>query len=140
MVQGTPQTGDTVDIAPYSVANPANASIFELMDKVINGVTGAGSSSPSLAQTVAQGLMRVDAGMEKLQASRGQAGLWLSRADTVTSSNDALGDQLETDRSNAQDLDMVRGIAEQQKMQTGYQAALQSYAQIQKLSLFDYIR
>ena len=140
MVQGTPQTGDTVDIAPYSVANPANASIFELMDKVINGVTGAGSSSPSLAQTVAQGLMRVDAGMERLQASRGQAGLWLSRADTVTSSNDVLGDQLETDRSNAQDLDMVRGIAEQQKMQTGYQAALQSYAQIQKLSLFDYIR
>lgn len=140
MVQGTPQTGDTVDIAPYSVANPANGSLFEMMDKVINGVSGANSSAPGLAQAVAQGLTRIDAGMEKLQATRGQAGLWLSRADTVTTSNDALNSQLETDRSNAQDLDMVRGISDLQKMQTGYQAALQSYAQIQKLSLFDYIR
>ena len=58
----------------------------------------------------------------------------------MTANNGTLSDQLEIDRSNAQDLDMVRGISEQQKMQTGYQAALQSYAQIQKLSLFDYIR
>jgi len=34
---------------------------------------------------------------------------------------------------------MVTGISDFQKMQTGYQAALQSYAQVQKLSLFNYI-
>jgi flagellar hook-associated protein 3 FlgL len=139
-VYGKPATGDTVSVAPYTLANPANASVFELMDKVINGVKGVSSVNPGLMQTVAQGLTRIDAGMDKLQAARGQAGLWLNRADSITASNEGLANQLETDRSNAQDLDMVRGISDQEKMQTGYKAALQSYAQIQKLSLFDYIR
>jgi flagellar hook-associated protein 3 FlgL len=33
----------------------------------------------------------------------------------------------------------VQAISDFQKQQTGYQAALQSYAQIQKLSLFNYV-
>ena len=142
-VQGVPVTGDSLNITPYTAvtgANPPNGSMFEMMDKVINGVKNASSSSPGLSLAVAQGLTRIDNGLEKLMAARGQAGLWLNRADIVTANNGTLSDQLEIDRSNAQDLDMVRGISEQQKMQTGYQAALQSYAQIQKLSLFDYIR
>jgi flagellar hook-associated protein 3 FlgL len=34
---------------------------------------------------------------------------------------------------------MIKGISEFQNAQVGYQAALQSYAQVQKLSLFNYI-
>ncbi|MEN9467914.1 MAG: hypothetical protein RL081_1915, partial [Pseudomonadota bacterium] len=41
--------------------------------------------------------------------------------------------------SRAEDLDMIKGVADFQNQQTGYQAALQSYAQVQKLSLFNYI-
>ena len=140
-VNGVPNDTDTVDIAPYDpVTNPANGSIFALMDKVINGVNNTASTGPQLAQTLAQGLSRIDAGSDKLLSARAQAGIWLNRADGVTSANDALSTQLESDRSNAQDLDMVKGISDMQKTQTGYQAALQSYAQIQKLSLFDYIK
>ena len=43
------------------------------------------------------------------------------------------------DKSRAEDIDMVKGIADFQNQQTGYQAALQSYAQVQKLSLFNYL-
>lgn len=142
-VNGVPATGDTVDIAPYTIAtgaNPANASLFELMDKAITGISNNASSSPMIDQTIAQTLDRIDAGMSKLETTRAQAGVWLSRADTVTSANDGQAIQLETDRSNAQDLDMVAGTAQQQKLSTGYQIALQSYASIHKLSLFDYIR
>ena len=46
---------------------------------------------------------------------------------------------LESDRSRAIDVDMVKAISDFNKTQTGYQAALQSYAQIQRLSLFNYI-
>jgi flagellar hook-associated protein 3 FlgL len=46
---------------------------------------------------------------------------------------------LEADRSRAEDLDMVKGISDFQNLQTGYSAALQTYAQIQKLSLFNFI-
>lgn len=144
-VNGAPQTGDAVNVIPYDAAgpaavNPANGSLFELMDKAINGIKNSASSNPNLAQTVAQALSRMDAGMDKLLSARAQAGVWLNRAETISTANDALSTQLETDRSNAQDLDMVKGISDLEKMKTGYQAALQSYAQIQKLSLFDYIR
>ena len=39
----------------------------------------------------------------------------------------------------AKDMDMIKGVSQFQNQQTGYQAALQSYAQIQKLSLFNFI-
>jgi flagellar hook-associated protein 3 FlgL len=34
---------------------------------------------------------------------------------------------------------MAKGISDFNRFQTGYQAALQSYAQIQKLTLFNFI-
>lgn len=139
-VSGTPSTGDTVSIAPYSVTNPASTSLFELMDTAIMGITNAASGSPTLAQTIAQTLTRMDSGADKLLAARGQAGVWLNRADAISDSNGVKSTQLESDRSNAQDLDMVVGISDLEKLKTGYQVAMQSYAQIQKLSLFDYIR
>ena len=35
---------------------------------------------------------------------------------------------------------MVQAISEFKNQQTGYQAALQSYASVQRLSLFDYLK
>ena len=44
-----------------------------------------------------------------------------------------------TDRSNAEDVDMVHAISDFQNQQTGYDAALKSYAMVQRLSLFQYV-
>ena len=63
----------------------------------------------------------------------------MNRADTITSTQDARSIQLEADRSRAEDLDMVKGISDFNNQQTGYQVALQTYAQVQKLSLFNFI-
>jgi flagellar hook-associated protein 3 FlgL len=77
--------------------------------------------------------------MERISAVRGQAGDLLNRADRITDNQSKRSVQLEADRSRAEDLDMIKGVADFQNQQTGYQAALQSYAQVQKLSLFNYI-
>ena len=77
--------------------------------------------------------------MNQLQAARSQAGQWLNRADAIQSVQEGRTIQLEADRSRAEDLDMVKGISDFTRIQTGYQAALQSYAQVQKLSLFNFI-
>jgi len=45
----------------------------------------------------------------------------------------------QTERSNAEDLDMVRAISDFQSQQTGYQAALQVYSSVQRMSLFQYL-
>ncbi|MNO07646.1 flagellar hook-associated protein FlgL [compost metagenome] len=75
-----------------------------------------------------------------MQTVRGFAGDLLKRADTISDNLGARALQLESDRSTAEDADIITALSELKTQQVGYSAALQSYAQIQKLSLFDYMR
>ena len=50
------------------------------------------------------------------------------------------GYQGEVERSAAEDLDLVSALSDLQSQQTAYETALQAYASVQRLSLFDYIR
>lgn len=131
--QGAPANGDTVTIAPSTPLN-----LFNMLDATISSIHSA-SSDNRLSQAIALSLAQIDTGMERLQAARGQAGDWLNRADSITDAQSARSLALEADRSRAVDADMAKAISNFTTAQTGYQAALQSYAQIQRLSLFNYI-
>ncbi len=133
VVRGTPQNADTLQIAPSS-----QSDMFKVLDDAIANIDGA-SGDNKLTQAVTRALAQIDSGMDRLQAARGQAGDWLNRVDSISSRQESRNVQLEADRSRAEDLDMVQGISDFQKFQTGYQAALQSYAQVQRLSLFNFI-
>lgn len=128
---GTPAVGDTVTIDP-------SASLFSVLDDAIAGIGNAANGNAA-GQAVRQALGNVDFGMGRVSAVRGQAGDLLNRADRIGNNQEKRSIQLEGDRSRAEDLDMTKGISDFQNQQTGYQAALQSYAQIQRLSLFNYI-
>jgi len=82
---------------------------------------------------------RAIAGLQRLQNVRSYAGELLNRADRISGDQDNRSLQLEADRSRAEDLDMVKGISDFQNANVGYDAALKSYAQVQRLSLFSYI-
>ncbi|HQY75503.1 MAG TPA: flagellar hook-associated protein FlgL, partial [Rhodoferax sp.] len=126
---GTPAAGDTITVDP-------SPSIFSVMDDAIRDLGGAANANAA-TQAVSQALHNIDIGMERISAVRGQAGDLLNRADRITDNQSKRSVQLEADRSRAEDLDMIKGVADFQNQQTGYQAALQSYAQVQKLSLFN---
>ena len=51
----------------------------------------------------------------------------------------ALNEQVESQRSAAEDIDAVAALSQLKTQETAVSAALQSYASIQKLSLFNYI-
>ena len=127
----SPAVGDTITLSP-------SASIFSAIDQAIADIGSAGNSNAAV-QAVGQALGNLDIGMERLQSVRSYAGELLNRADRITGNQDARNIQLEGDRSRAEDLDMVQGFSDFQQTQMGYQAALQSYAMVQKLSLFNYI-
>lgn len=126
-----PANGDTITLEP-------SASIFSVMDKAINELRSAPNSNVA-NQAVSQALANLDSGLERLHNMRGYAGELLNRADRITGDQEKRSIQLEGDRSRAEDLDMIKGIADFQNQQTGYEAALKSYAQVQKLSLFNFI-
>lgn len=130
-ITGTPLTGDKVQVDP-------SPSLFSVLDDAINNI-GSATTSAAASQAVSQALGNIDIGMGRVSAVRGQAGDLLNRADRITANQEKRSIQLEEDRSRAEDLDMIQGISKFQNQQTGYQAALQSYAQVQKLSLFNYI-
>jgi flagellin-like hook-associated protein FlgL len=123
---------------PDLVTPTTMTNYFKVVDEAIAGITNGGSST-AISATVTTALTQIDAGMSRLESARGQAGAWLKRVDNITSTQEGRTLQLTADKSRAEDLNLVTGYSEFQKMNTGYQAALQSYAQIQKLSLFNYI-
>jgi flagellar hook-associated protein 3 FlgL len=130
-ILGAPAVGDTMSIDP-------RPSVFSVMDDAIRDI-GSATNSNAAMQAVGQALNNVDIGMSRISSVRGQAGDLLNRADRISSNQDKRSIQVEGDRARAEDMDMVKGVSDFQKQQTGFQAALQSYAQVQKLSLFNYI-
>ncbi len=130
-ISGTPKVNDTVTIT-------SSPSIFSVLDNAINDLRNAPNNN-SATQAVSQALHNIDIGMSRVSAVRGQAGDLLNRADRISGNQEKRSIQLEADRSRAEDLDMVKGISDFQNQQTGFSAALQSYAQVQKLSLFNFI-
>lgn len=130
-ISGKPTVGDSVTLQP-------SPSIFSVLDNAIRDI-GNAPNNPQASQAISQALHNIDIGMNRISAVRGQAGDLLNRADRISTNQEARSVQLQADRSRAEDLDMAAGISAFQNQQTGYQAALQSYAQVQKLSLFNFI-
>ena len=130
-ITGNPANGDTITLQP-------SPSIFSTLDSAIRDIRDAPNSNAAI-QAVGQALANMDIGMERLHSMRGYAGELLNRADRITGDQEKRFVQLEGDRSRAEDLDMIKGISDFQNQQVGYEAALKSYAQVQKLSLFNYI-
>jgi flagellar hook-associated protein 3 FlgL len=135
-VNGNPADGDTIELAPN--ADPTD--IFAVIQNAIDTLRGATTSnSPQLLQTMGRSMSELDAGHDRMLQARSQAGAWLNRADATEA---LLADRAvahKAEQSTLEDLDMVQGISDFQNQQTGLQAALQSYAQVQRLSLFQYI-
>jgi flagellar hook-associated protein 3 FlgL len=130
-ITGKPVAGDTIALDP-------RPSVFSVLDDAIRDIGNAVDGNAA-TQAVGQALHNVDIGMSRISSTRGQAGDLLNRADRISANQEKRSIQVEGDRSRAEDLDMIKGVSDFQNQQTGYQAALQSYAQVQKLSLFNFI-
>ncbi|WP_022980285.1 flagellin, partial [Ideonella sp. B508-1] len=135
-ISGAPSNGDTFKVTP----SQPDLSAFDALDKIIAGLKDPSKSSAEVTQTVQSGLRDLDGVAGQLQGTRSLAGEILNRIDGVTSRVTDLKNYAESTRSDAEDLDMVQAISDFQNQQTNYSAALQTYASLQKLSLFDYIK
>jgi flagellar hook-associated protein 3 FlgL len=134
-VSGTPASGDQFDLAPST----PTLSVFDTLDKAIAGLQTPGRTVSQIAQANGDSLRNVDSVLGNLGAARAAAGQVLNRIDSETT---RLADQnlaSTTERSNAEDVDMVHAISDFQNKQSGYDAALKSYAMVQRLSMFQYV-
>ena len=135
-VKGAPATGDTFEVT----ASQRELSVFDTLDRLAEGLESSSQSDAQLTQIVQSGLRDVDSTMGGLISLRSRLGGILNRVDTVESRLAETKVLAQTDRSIAEDLDMVEAISDFQNRQTGYDAALKAYSTVQRMSLFEYIR
>lgn len=133
IARGVPANGDTLAISAST-----RTDVFAVVDAAIAAIDGKPNGNV-LTHNNSLALSQLDSAMDRLQSARGTAGELLKRGDIIDNNQEDKTIQLEADRSRAEDMDMIKGISQFQTQQTGYSAALQTYAQIQRLSLFNYI-
>ena len=122
-------------------ANPGSTlSLFDVMDRVVGELATPGRTAAQVAQTVSDGLGDFDAAADNLSSWRARSGDALNRIDRIGERLSQSKLDAQSERSNAEDLDMVQAISDFQSRQTGYDAALKTYSIVQKMSLFDYLR
>jgi len=134
-VTGVPADLDQFDLTPAT----ADLNLFTALDQAVNALNTPLRSTSQISQANSTYLASVDAAMAQMQSVRSQVGETLNRIDSATGRLDDLRLASQTDRSNAEGLDMVKAISDFQNKQTGYDAALKSYSLVQKMSLFNYI-
>ena len=134
-ITGTPQAGDQFQLRPST----ADLDVFEVLDKAEADLRRADRTGVQIAQFNADNLNHLDAVLGNFLSARAAAGDVLNQVDAET---ERLGNQklaAQTEKSNAEDLNMVQAISEFQSKQASYDAALKTYAMVQRMSLFQYI-
>jgi flagellar hook-associated protein 3 FlgL len=135
-VSGTPANGDRFEATPAA----RDLSIFDALARAADALSQPNRSGAQITQAVQTGLRDLDASIAAMSAERARMGEVLNRTDAVEA---RIGDSkllAQSERSAAEDLDMVQAVSDFSAKQTSYDAALKAYSMVQKLSLFEYIR
>lgn len=125
--------------APAGVPGAPDLSVFSVLDRLVGELLTPGLGGDVIKQNVSNGVRDIDALSNNMLAQRAAAGETLNRTDAVEQRIASARLSAQTDRSSAEDLDMVQAISEFQNKQSGYDAALKTYSLVQRLSLFQYI-
>jgi flagellar hook-associated protein 3 FlgL len=136
-MQNPAAAGDRIELRPPT----GPTDIFQVMQDTVDALRYTGANGDARrTQDLGRTLTELDAGLDRVLLARGRAGEWLNRADSLESMLDTRAVAYETEKSQLEDLDLIKGISDFQNQQVGLEAALKSYAQVQRLSLFEYVR
>lgn len=135
-VNGIPADGDVVELTQ----NSTPTDVFSVLQGAIDALRHEGVGEAGYrAQELGRAIAEMDTAHDRVLLARGRAGEWLNRADSQEFLMKDRVVDLETEQSRLTDIDLVKGISDFQKQQLALDAALKSYAQVQRLSLFNQI-
>lgn len=138
VLDGTPATGDSFAIEPAGTE-----SVFTMLDQLATALETPRSTEAARAQLSSStgfALQNFDQALDRMIDLRSTVG---ARLNAIESQGYVDADhklQLESTLSAVEDLDYAEAISRFAVQQAALQAAQQTYAQVSRLSLFDYIR
>ena len=138
-IQGAPAAGDTFNVTPSS-----NQSVFDTLNKLITtlSVPLAGASASVIAansQAMSDVTNALSQDLNSVLGVRATIGSRLNELTALQTTGDQLGLQFKKTLSSIQDTDYNKAITDLTQQKLVLQAAQQSFAQVSKLSLFNYI-
>ena len=113
----------------------SSGSIFDSLDTAINAL----NTNTNSGATINNVLGDLNQYMDAMSSMRGLTGSYLQRQETFVSWTQDTQTSNQTKYDSITGTDMTKSIMELQTTQIQLQAALQTYSQIQKLSLFNYM-
>jgi len=137
-IKGTPSAGDSFKVEPSQ-----RQDIFTTIDKAIKGIeqpTVTASDSARLTNSITEALSNLDNAFENINRIHSRVGARLNIIDSQTQINQDFNLTSQKTLSKIRDVDMVKAISDLSQQQLGLQAAQASFAKIQNLSLFNFLR
>ena len=103
------------------------------------GAAETTASNAKVHNEASRGLMNLDNAIEHILSVQSDVGSRMRRAEMQTETNDAFNLQLKETLSTLQDLDYAEAISRLNIQMLALQAAQQTFAKTQNMSLFNYL-
>ena len=136
-ISGAPAAGDTFTVAPAQYQ-----SIFTTVANAIAALqqpAQAPAANAQLQTALGSALSSASQALDHLTLKQAQIGDQLQQLNSYSTLNDDRTLQATSALSSIQDVDYAKAASELAQQQTIFQAALQSYSSVSKLSLFNYL-
>jgi flagellar hook-associated protein 3 FlgL len=136
-ITGAPAAGDSFTVAPAG-----KQSVFDTLDNLVSALNTAGSSSAARAQLSSKlngSLQGIDQALQQVSTVTSNVGARISLIASVNSSVTSASTTVQSQMSNIGDLDYAAATSKYSQEYIALQAAEQSYADINQLSLFKYL-
>lgn len=137
-VQGQPQAGDSFTVSPST-----SQSLFQTYQRLADTLRSPGATDAGNAQfhtRMNAVLSDLDQAADHILKTRADVGARLNLLDSQKDINESTLLTLRQTLSETRDLDYAEAVSRLKSQLAGLQAAQQSYVQVQRLSLFDYLR
>jgi len=133
-ITGAPAAGDTFTVSPST-----KQSVFETLDNLISSLNNAGGSSAARAQlssSLGTSLQQIDQSLDQITNVSANVGARINLISSTANAVNTNSTTVSTQISNISDLDYASASAQYSQELVALQAAEQSYAAIDGLSLF----
>lgn len=128
--------GDTLD---FSLNTPEKKNLAQTLDDLFSSLTNPNASDTDYRESLADALVGLDNGLEKIQLETSSLGGRLNVAESINETNLDLEIANKSQRSAIEDVDYAAASAEFAKQETALSAALATFPQVTNLSLFNFI-
>jgi len=135
-LSGTPNAGDSI-----SVSTSTHQSVFTTLQNLVTALnTPTSGNQAGVVNSINLAIQALDQAQNSISNVQAQVGTRLQAIDSQTSTNSSLTLQLQSSVSSLQDLDYAQAATTLNQQMTALQAAQESFAKIEGLSLFNYIQ